>query len=730
MSLEEPNRRDPGPAQGRALAMALVVMVAFGLVLTRLWSLQIRRGEEFRERSRNNFFRFERLEHARGEIVDRDGRVLVTNRPSSNVYVTPAFFPRTDRLLARLGAPVGVARSTARDLAQAVERAAEERGPPVLLATRLERAEVAALRRTQRELDLRLDAVPVIEIDGGYAAYVDPAHFPSLQLGLRRLADLLELPPEESKSLARRLRGARGLERYRDILVQRDLSPRVEGPLTLQVELGELPGVTVRRATARDYRYGTLGAHVVGYVNEVSLDDLRARRSSGYRTGDIIGRRGVERAFEDELRGVDGRETVVVDSKGRAQSSAFAEELQRAVGTRESPRPGHRVVLTLDLELQSAAEAAFDGRAGAVVLMEVRTGRLLALTSTPSFDPSRLAGRFDPSEQARLDALVDLRPWRFRAIQEHFAPGSTFKVVTALAALESGHGHIDEKIACPGHYTLGGTRWRCWRDAGHGLVDLRSSLAWSCDTYYYNLGARLGVDPIVDMARRLGFGSPTGVELGPESSGILPSRDWFRRQGRTYTLGQAVNASIGQGAVSVTPLQLAVAFAAIANGGRVMRPRIAARVETYDGRLVQRFAPEVRRELRLDAEHLDGVREGLRRVVQHPTGTARAYRLEGLEVGGKTGTAQVRRMGNRRRSRQAEWKYKDHAWFAAYAPAQDPEVVVVVFNEHGGSGSKAAAPIAMQVLEAWRSVAEQRRLSVEPGVGREETVTTSQGPAR
>lgn len=698
--------------------MGLVVLMAFAVVLTRLYALQIQRGEEFREHSRNNFFQFERLEHDRGEILDRKGRVLVTNRPSTNVYVTPAFFPRTSRTLRRLARVVGVGRGEAVDLARALERAAEENGPPVLLATDLDRGQAEALRKAQSELELPLDAVPIVQVQDRYAAYLDPAVFPSPPRALRRLAALVGLDDSTLTTLTRRVRRTRGLERYRDILVRRDLPPTVEGPLTLEVELGELPGVTVRRASARNYPYGTLAAHVIGYVNEVSLDDLRAKSSQGYRVGDVIGRRGAERTFEDELRGTDGRETVVVDSKGRTQSTLFASELQQAVGIRESPRPGHRVTLTLDLDLQQAAEAAFTGRAGATVVMDVHSGALLALTSTPSFDPSKLIGYFDPAEKARLDSMKSLRPWRFRAIQDHFAPGSTFKVVTALAALQRRETHLREHVRCPGFFELGGTRWRCWRDKGHGKVDLHDSLAWSCDTYYYNMGARLGIDPIVDVARQLGFGVATGIALGSESSGILPTRAWFKKRGLTYTLGQAVNASIGQGAVSVTPLQLAVAFAAIANGGRVLRPRIASRIETYDGRVVERREPEVVRTLDVAPEHLEAVREGLRRVVNVPGGTAFRKRLKDLEVSGKTGTAQVRRMGDREKSRRVEWKYTDHAWFAAFAPADDPQVVIVVFNEHGGGGSSAAAPIAMEVLDAWHHLADsQPTASVVPLTG-------------
>lgn len=697
--------------------MGVVVALAFSIVLVRLWTLQIRRGDEFSERSRNNFFQFERLEHHRGEIVDRFGRVLVTNRPSSNLYVTPAFLPHTDRLVRKLGAEVGVGRSEARELSRALLKAAEEGGPPVQLAGDLDRARARQLRDAQRRMELPMAAVPIVESEGRLAAYLDPGAFPSPPRVLDRVAELLDLDAAGRAGLARRIAKARGLERYQDILVRRDLPPEVEGPLTLDVEIGALPGVTVRRASARSYRYGPLAAHVIGYVNEVSKRDFETHRDVGYQMGDVMGRRGVEKAFESALRGRDGRETVVVDSKGRTQGSRFADELQREVGVREPPRPGHRVVLTLDLELQQAAEAAFDGLAGTIVVMDVRGGELLALTSTPSFDPSKMAGYFDPAEKARLDGLEELRPWRFRAAQDHFAPGSTFKVVTALAGLEAGATHEHEHIFCPGHFKLGGTRWRCWKDSGHGQVDLTHSLAWSCDTYFYNLGARMGIDPILEMARKLGFGSPTGLSIGSESSGVLPTREWFRSHGMSYTLGQAVNASIGQGAVSVTPMQLAVAFSAIANGGKVLRPRIAKRVETYDGKIVRELEPEVLRTLDVDPASLDAVREGLRMVVQDPTGTAFRKRLKDIEVSGKTGTAQVRKMGDRRRSRLAEWKYKDHAWFAAFAPSQSPEVAVIVLDEHGGGGSSVAAPIAMKVVDAWHQL-QLRRAAVAQGGAR------------
>ncbi len=699
---------DAGPARHRDLVIPGVVVFAFLLILVRLWGLQIRRGPEFRNKSEGNFVHVKRLEHDRGEIVDRQGRVLVTNRPSVNVYLTPAFFPSANRTLRRLAAAVGLSERETTTVSQALTKVVSERGPPILLARDLSSGKARALRRAQSRLDLPLLAIPIIEApheqgEPRFAAYLNPEIFPSAGQVLQRLREVLSLSPRAFRALDKRVRKVRGLERYLDILVRRDVGPRVEEALSLDILIGRLPGVSVEHASARDYRFGPLAAHLLGYVNELSQSELENKRELGYRLGDVIGRRGVERTYEDELRGSDGRETIVVDSRGRSQGSDFAAQLKDQVGVYEAPEAGNRIVLALDLDLQRAAEQAFDGQAGAVVVMEVNSGRLLAVTSTPSFDPSKVSGHFDPREKKRLDGLQALRPWRYRAIQDHFAPGSTFKVVTALAALRAEKTNAHEAISCGGAFYLGRRRFRCWKEVGHGPVDLHGSIAHSCDVYYYTMGARLGLDPIAELGLELGFGSATGIPIEGESKGILPTRVWYRKnRPEGYTLGAAVNASIGQGAVTVTPIQLAVSYAAIANGGAVYRPQLALRIETMDGKKVRHIRPEVLRRVRLPQAALDGVREGLRRVVNEPGGTAYRRRLKDLEVSGKTGTAQVAKLGERRlKTKDLPYKLRDHAWFAAFAPSDDPKVVVVVFNEHGGGGSSAAAPIAMRVVDAW-----------------------------
>lgn len=713
MSAPGTTERDPSVAIRRAIVMGTVAVFAFSVIAVRLWQLQIREGETFLDKSKSNFFQTRRLEHERGEVVDRNGRVLVTNRPSVNVYVTPAFFPDAKRNVLKLSAVAGLSDDEAEMIAQALSKAVSEDGPAILLAKGLDERQARRIRRVAERLDVDLDAIPIIAVGGArptFAAYIDPDHFPSRGLVLRRLRDTMGLDEDAMKALRRRVFRARGLDKYRGILVRRDVSLEVEGQLGLLVQLGELPGVSVESAKARHYEHGELAAHVLGYVNELSQQELDDRRDQGYRLGDAIGRRGVEKTFEEELRGTDGRETIVVDSKGRAQQSSFAQRLDEEVGVHVEPTPGNRIVLTLDLALQKAAEAAFDGRAGAIVVLEARTGRILTMTSTPSFDPNKLAGYFDPKEKRRLDEMQELRPWRFRAIQDYFAPGSTFKVVTALAALKAGVTNEHERINCPGAFRLGRTRFRCWKDSGHGLIDLHLSFARSCDVYYYTLGTRLGLDPIAEMGRALSFGDVTGVTLVAESKGIMPDAAWYRKHlPEGYTLGAAVNASIGQGAVSVTPLQLAVAYAAIANDGTVFEPQIALRIESYDGRAMREIPPIVRRELDLPEGALAQVREGLRQVVNEPFGTAYRKRLKDVQVSGKTGTAQVAKLGKTRiRASEMPWKVRDHAWFGAFAPSEDPQIVVVVLSEHGGGGSSAAAPIAMKVVQAWHELNQQR----------------------
>lgn len=723
MKLDEQTERDPNTVSKRPIAMGLIAIAAFTAIVVRLYLVQIRQGAEFSEKSRGNFVQFNRIEHDRGEIVDREGRVLVTNRPSVTVDLTPAFFPPTGRLVTRLARVADVAEKQIDAIVQAIDKAAEEEeGPAILLASDLSEEEVRAIRSMQQSLEAPLRAVPIIEMPhssppGRYAAYLDPEHFPTPSRVLRRLSESMGLSQAELDALRKKIGRTRGLDRYLPIVVRRDVPPDAEARVSQHILLGDLPGVSVRRAKSRHYEFEDLGAHLLGYVNELSPQELEERRELGYRLGDSIGRRGVEKTFEENLRGSDGREAAIVDSKGRAQSSNLARFLQDEIGVREAPRAGDRVYLTIDLDLQKAAERAFPGRAGAVVVMDVHTGRILALTSTPSFNPNMVTGYFDPREKRRLDENQQLRPWRFRAIQDHFAPGSTFKVMTAIAAMMGRVTSEAESVFCPGAFHLGSTRFRCWKDAGHGPVNVVTAIEKSCDVYFYTMGARLGLDPIAHVAFDLGLGSRTGIPIDGESPGIIPTQAWYKENlPEGYTLGAAVNGSVGQGATTVTPIQLAVAYAAIANGGRVMEPQIGLRIEPNDGGRVVEIPPKLRRELKIPQRVIAFVQEGLRRVVNEPSGTAYRRRIPDIEVSGKTGTAQVAKLTKRgAKLEDIPWVLRDHAWFAAYAPASDPEIVVVVLNEHGGGGSAAAAPTAMQVIAAWHAKKTGRSVRAPPG---------------
>jgi penicillin-binding protein 2 len=707
-SLGETSEEEKTSSALRDLVFYAVIVMSFLVVAARLYTVQIRQGADFLKKSRENFIQTRRIEHDRGEIIDREGRVLVANRPSVNVYVTPAFFPNSLRLVEHLGAEIGLSLDESRAAAAAFRRSAAERGPPILFARELSDASARVLRHAQGELELPLEAVPIIEVDsdsGGteYAAYLDPEHFPSEERVLRRVAEVLEMPDAEAQKLVRRAQRATGLDRYIDILVRPDIPLPMIERLRNEIDLDDLPGVTVRAAKTRDYRHGILAAHLLGYINELSPKELEQKRDLGYRLGDLIGRRGVEESFEDDLRGVDGSENVVVDSKGRVVSSYVVKALESELGVKTPPRAGNRVVLSLDLDIQEVAEKSFPGRAGAVVALEVNSGRLLAITSTPAFNPNLVSGYFQPVEHARLAAIDELRPWRFRAIQDHHPPGSTFKAVTAAAGLI--RGVIDEhsRTSCNGSFHLGNVRFRCWKDSGHGSLDTLGAIEASCDVFFYTLGNRIGLDAIAATASELGLGRPTGIDIAGESPGIIPTVAWYNAKvPEGYTPGAAVNASIGQGAVNVTPLQLAVTYAAIANGGTVYEPQVAFRVEAADGRAVRTFKPRVVRQLNYPENVLRTVREGLRRVVNDPGGTAYNRRLKGIEVSGKTGTAQVAHLGSTRvPEAKLPYELRDHAWFAAFAPSGAPEIAVVVLNEHAGHGGSASAPTAMAVISAW-----------------------------
>ncbi len=513
-----------------------------------------------------------------------------------------------------------------------------------------------------------------------------------------RLSAYLGLTDDEQSHVREKLRATKGLVRFKPFLVKVDIGR--DAVDVFEAHRAELDGVDLIPAPHRNYRLGTIGAHLFGYLSEVGPDELDALQAKGldYHEGDYVGRRGVERAFEQFLRGKDGAERVVADAKGRRLPGR--ESLIPQSERIRLPRPGDNVVLSIDARLQRVADEAFPGKAGAVVALDPRTGFVLAVVSRPEFDPNRLTGRVTRAELAAM-AQDPLKPDLFRPIQEQYHPGSTFKAVTALAGLAHHVIGPESSTSCNGGYSLGRRRWRCWKDGGHGLVDLHRAIVHSCDSFFYWVGDRMGLDPLAETARALGLGRPTGLGLGAEVAGVIPDVAYHDRvTPGGYQRGFALNAAIGQGDVNVTPLQMAVLYAAIGNGGTVYRPQLVRRIEDPEGRVLRHFEPEVTSRLSIAPQSLAAVVDGLTGVVNEPGGTAYPSRLEDVVVAGKTGTAAVVAYGENLYAKLDSW-HNDDGWFCAFAPADQPEIAVAVINEHAGHGGSAAAPTAMKVIEAY-----------------------------
>ncbi len=470
------------------------------------------------------------------------------------------------------------------------------------------------------------------------------------------------------------------LDRYREVAPFQPVL-LAEGLSLAEVarfEVAELehPEFDIEIAQRRLYRLGRHGAHVLGYLGEVRPEEL-ARPRSPYRAGDLVGRRGVELAYDERLRGTAGERIVVVDSRGRP-----VEEFARTVG-----RPGDRLTLTLDADLQQEAERLLEGQVGALVALDPRDGAVRALVSVPAFDPNLFARRLAVEDWRRL-VSDPFHPLQNRALQSAYSPGSVFKMVVGVAGLAEGVITPADATFCNGAATHYGRRFHCWRAGGHGWCDLERALERSCDVYFYQLGQKLGIERIARYARLFELGAPSGIDLAGEKTGLVPDAAWSERVRRhPWYPGETISVAIGQGALLTTPMQVARMVAAFANGGFLVTPHL---VEGAD------VAPPAR--LPLDPALLEPIRRGLRRVVS-PEGTGAAAQVRGVEIAGKTGTVQVVSHEAYQDSSQLPWEQRNHAWFVAYAPAGAPELVVVVFVEHGGQGSRAAAPIARKLYE-------------------------------
>jgi penicillin-binding protein 2 len=420
---------------------------------------------------------------------------------------------------------------------------------------------------------------------------------------------------------------------------------------------------------------------------------------SNHRVGEVIGKFGIEKGWEEYLHGQSGFQHIEVDSAGR----------RLRILKKIQAQSGFNLVLTLDQEIQSAAEEAMAGKEGALVVLDPRDGAVLAMVSHPTFDPNIFARGIRPQEWQELVGNP-LHPLTNRAIQGQYPPGSTFKVVLAAAALEKGIVTPSTGFFCRGGLRFGGRLFRCWKKGGHGTVDLHQALTESCDVYFYQVGQRLGVDTIADYARRLGLGRPTGIALAHEKGGVIPDTGWKRRVlDAPWYAGETLSVAIGQGYVSVTPLQMAILTAAIANGGTVYRPSLVKRVETVEGEIVKEYRPEVNLIAGIDKEILGRIRLAMQDVVNGPSGTGKKAGLPDIVVAGKTGTAQAV-AGRKEKEETLPRQYRDHAWFIAFAPFVAPEIAVACLIEHAGQGGGAvAAPVVQQVLEKYFALTRRKQ---------------------
>ncbi len=522
---------------------------------------------------------------------------------------------------------------------------------------------------------------------------------PSVEATLGTLGGLIRITERERRRV---LRESRRKRRFVPVTVRDNLT--WDEVSRIEVNAPDLPGVMIDVGQSRHYPAGPVAAHVTGYVAAVAENELTGDpllELPGFR----IGKSGIEKTYDLVLRGSAGNSQVEVNAYGRV-----IRELARDNG-----QPGETLALTLDLGLQRYVSARIGGQSAAAVVLDVHTGDVLALASAPSYDPN--AFNEGLSHAAWRELLRDARkPLIDKAIAGQYPPGSTFKMIVALAALENGVVTPQHRVTCTGEIELGDRVFHCWKRAGHGERQMVDAIEQSCDVYFYDVSRRVGVDRIAAMARRLGLGGPTGIDLPAEQPGLVPDRDWkLANYGEPWQKGETLVIGIGQGYMLATPLQLAVMTARLANGGVAVTPRLVRR-PAEGGAGAPRFE-----NLGVSPASLAVVTSGMRRVTNSPRGTAYRARIvdPGMEMAGKTGTSQVRRISKAerlagiRKNEERPWIERDHALFVGFAPVGAPRYAAAVVIEHGGSGARYAAPIARDILRE-----TQRRDPARGGTGR------------
>lgn len=502
---------------------------------------------------------------------------------------------------------------------------------------------------------------------------------------LEKVSRLLGIPIQEFKeNIARAGRGAY----YKPVCLKNKISR--DQLAVVEAHKFDLPGVHIDIEPTRHYIYTKTAAHLLGYLGEINSKELESGKYPNVRSGDSIGRYGIEKSFEPYLQGKRGGRQVEVDANGRTI------KVLKTV----DPVPGHDLNLALDLELQRLAEKHLEGKEGSVVAMDPNNGDILVMASAPSFDQNDFIGGISSK---KWKALIEHpgKPMNNKAIQAEYPPASTYKIVTSFAVLEELHHDQHTSIFCPGFMKYGNRVYRCWNKHGHGDVDLDKGLSESCDVYYYQAGDKTGVDVLARYSKKCGFGKRTGVSLGNEKKGLIPTAAWKeKRYKEPWQGGETLSISIGQGFNLVTPLQMAVFTGAVGNGGVLYRPRLVRSIYDSHGDIVKEIEPEITGRLPVSKRTMGIVKKALFNVVHGERGTARRIRLKTVQIAGKTGTAQVFsiKKGEEIDMENLEYSLRDHAWFVCYAPAENPVIAISVIIEHGEHGSSAAAPVAQALI--------------------------------
>lgn len=501
---------------------------------------------------------------------------------------------------------------------------------------------------------------------------------------------VLGLSPERMRRLIER---SRSYPRFMAYPVKKNLS--LEQVSLVKARAANLKGVVLQTRTLRTYPMGKTLCHVIGTLGEISPRELRQSTRLGYRSGDLVGKSGIEKEYENFLKGEEGWERIEIDAKGR----------QLARLSRKEPEKGSDISLTVDAELQRYVDEVFINRAGSVVALDPDTGEVLVLYSKPGFDLNLFSPTISKRQWRNL-TRDPLHPLENRAIRGLYSPASAFKIVTAAAGLAEGVVRPNEKIVCKGKLELGNQVFRCWNRAGHGKVDFHRSLMESCDVYFYELGLRLGADRLAQYALLFGFGKPTGLGLPHELPGLVPTSAWKQRtHGVTWKDGETLTVAIGQGYLLCTPIQLALMTAAVANGGKVLKPTVVNEIRSASGKVIYRHEPIVRWKIPFDEEILKRLRAALKAVVADPRGTGRQFALPDIEGAGKTGTSQVIRL--RQGAEEGEttpYHERTHAIFVGYVTDMPKKIALVVVVEHGGRGGASAAPIARKIVARYYGV--------------------------